>query len=388
MQNKPKPKRKSYYKMSRVFPTGKTGFSYAIGESRTLLLKEKRQRRIFAVFLAFVFIISIFSFLVINKITEKPIDDGGKLSQGESIKALYMSRTVFYGDTSLDIFKAELKKHACNAVMIDYKDENGYIYFNSQNKTAAQIGAFERYNPNDEKILEDFKNEGYKIIARVCCFADPLAASHISGAPVLDKKGNIWLSDSAINGGSSYLDPYSKEAKKYLKSIIGDVARTKPDMIFLDKIGFPDGKNIENAAFAGELGGTSTRYQTLSDFVKEIRSETAGIKLGVLMTAGQAVNGSDAFGGSLFDSGADFSVVDFRAKNHKKGEKFGDYTVNENSETPQIASAASIMLSKKLKKNYETKKMAGLYDTAKAIDFGAMGEIRDIILVNGENELK
>lgn len=388
MPNKPKPKRKSYYKMSKVFPTGKTGLSYAIGESRTLLLKEKRRQRIFAAALALLFLVSFFSALVIKKITEKPIDDGGKIPQGENIKALYMSRNIFYGETSLDIFKAELKKYSCNAVVVDYKDENGFIYFASQNKTAKRNGALDNYNPNDEKVLEDLKNTGYKIIARVCCFGDPIAASHINGAPVLDKKGNIWLSDSSVNGGVPYLDPYSAEARKYLKAVIGDAARTKPDMIILDKMSFPDGKNSANAAFSGELNGTSARYQTLSDFVKEIRSETAGIKLGILMTAGQAVNGSDAFGGSLFDSGADFSVVDFRAKIHGVGEKIGDYTVSENPDTPRLASAASIILSKKLEKNFETKKMIGLYDTARAVDYGAMGEIRDIILANGENELK
>lgn len=387
MPNKPKPKTKAYYKMSKVFPVGKTGLSYAIGESRTLLLKEKKRRRFFAAFLSVLFIISIFSFLVVKKITEKPIDDGGAVSQDESIKALYMSRNIFYGDTSLDIFKAELKKYSCNAVMIDFKDENGYIYFNSQNKTAKQTGALDKYNPDDEKVIEALKNAGYKIIARVCCFGDPIAASHISGAPVLDKKGNIWLSDSAINGGLSYLDPYSAEARKYLKSVIGDAARTKPDMIFLDKVGFPEGKNAENAAFAGETAGSSTRYQTLSDFVKEIRKETSGIKLGILMTAGSAVNGSAAYGGSLFDSGADFSVVDFRAKMHKSGEKFGDYTLSENDETARLASSASVILSKRLEKNFETKKMMGLYDSSRAVDFGAMGEIKDIILVNGENEL-
>lgn len=363
-----KPRKKSYYQFSKNYPGKRSGTLYAIGESRARRKKEKREKVIFAVclviFFAAVFLISSVAINLSKKPLENKLPSAAKEFDGK-LRAVYMPDEVLDGGIAFELFKSELSGYKANAVMVDFKTKDGYLNYSLPVSAANDIGALSHTYENAAYTLQQLKNAGYKIIARIYCYEDSVAAAQLgAAAAVTSADGSIWLDNSARLDGNPWLNPYSADAEKYLLSIIRETAKSGVDVIMLSSVQFPQSDYISKAVFTGEDKSVESRNSILHRFIEKAVNESGDIPVCVSMTAGGALNGdADIYDGSVFDSTAAFSGVDFRQESLQDGLKFGENVYSsENIGVGNLISGSIPLLKQKLSENYHTMAMIPIID--------------------------
>lgn len=360
------PRKKSYYPFSKNYP-GKHGNSYDIGESRTRRKKDERNNIIFYISLILLFVISFVAFSTAIKLSRKPIASTADAKASEfsgAYKAVYMPEEALDGGIAYDLFRNELKNADANAVLIDFKNREGKLNFNSKNTEALEIGAVQESYSNAEKIIADLKQSNYKIIARVYCFEDRIAAALISGAGVREKDSNaIWLDENAQNDGNPWLNPYSASASNYLIDIIKESAALGADMILLDSVCFPSGSRLESAVFTSDEK-PKAKNEVLLEFISKAKNACGNIPIAVYMPADKALNGSKMlYDGSIISSESAFNAIDFRTASLAEGFEFdGKVFTKENLSENMLIQTAVPFLTDKNSDRYPDKEILPIID--------------------------
>ncbi len=365
--NNLKPRKRSYYPFSKNYP-GKRGNSYDIGESRTRRKKEKRNRTVFYVCLVLLFVAVFIAASVFSKLSSRPIDSSlnGAASEFDGkFRALHMPEDALSGGIAFDLFKTKLNEVKANAVVIDFKNADGTLNYTSSVGTAASMGASAGAYENAEETVKQLKLSGYRIIARIYCYEDVLAASMLKGAAVTEADTvTVWLDDSAQNDGNPWLNPYSETAEKYLLSIISESLSVGADAVMLESVCFPDSNRAVNAYFAGENESVESRNSVLHSFVDKAAEICGDVPVIVSMNVDSALNGNASlYSGGMFDSGAVFDAVDFRTGTLSDGFAVGEqtYSAQTFTENSLIESAVPI-LQNKIEENYTTKAIIPIID--------------------------
>ena len=157
---------------------------------------------------------------VMSKLSHRPSDSTSKGLAAQydgQLKALEMPEEALGGGIAYDLFRTQLKTDKANAVEVVLKRADGNLNYNSDVQTAKEIGACTQAYENAWQTIGKLRADGYKIIVKIYCFEDPLAASMLKGSAVTVQDGTtVWLDDSAQNDGNPWLNPYSQAAQDYL----------------------------------------------------------------------------------------------------------------------------------------------------------------------------
>ncbi len=359
-----KPRKKSYYPFSKKYPSRRTGTTYAIGESRARRKKERRSTVVYAVSLAVVFVIVFLCASVILTLSKRPLEGGGDAApaQGGQWHAVYMTDDELSGGIAFELFQNTLSESSANAVAFDFKAADGTLCAASDDSAGADIGAAGNTASGAADTVRRLKEKGYKIIARVYCFRDPIAASQLPGAAVTEADGvTVWLDDSARSGGEPWLNPYSDTARLYLLDIIREAAAFGADMVLLADVSFPVGRYADRAAFPGETESLFSRNAVLHDFIEQAVISAGDIPIAVTMPLSAADGDAQRYGGGIFDSAAMFSAIDFRDSTAQNG--------SGNASREQALSTAVSALSERLSENYRTKAILPIVYSAEDVLF-------------------
>lgn len=149
-----------------------------------------------------------------------------------------------------------------NALMIDLKDEEGLVWYDTENPTALEIEAgMEAFDL--ESTVDRAHAEDLYVIGRVVVFNDPIAAA---------AKPEMAVWDSDLNApyqsrGQYFLDPTDPDAGKYGLDIAVEACQAGVDEIQFDYIRFPDDRR-ESATFDGGVS-PETRVSTINTFLSQ-----------------------------------------------------------------------------------------------------------------------
>ena len=352
-----KPRKKSYYPFSKNYPSRRTGTTYAIGESRARREKERHANVAYAVALVVVFVVVFAVTFVAISLYERPIDDGSDtaVSFDGDYRAQYITADELGGGIAFDLFFGQLSESGANAVLLDYKNESGELCTDTGADTAGELGA-SAANAAAADTVARLKAQGYRIIARIHCFKDPLAASQLPEAAVTDADGTtVWLDDSARNGGQPWLNPYSETAQLYLLGVIGSAVDFGADVILLDSVQFPTGDLAARATYPGETESTYSRNAILQSFIERAKAQVGEVPLAVAMPLSAALFGDTAaYGGGLFDSAADMAAVTLTRTGLADGAMLGRTAYSADMDEASFLSAATAALEARLSENYRT----------------------------------
>ena len=150
-----------------------------------------------------------------------------------------------------------------NALMLDLKDEEGIVWYQTNNPLARAVGAnWDAYDL--EATVRRAHDEGLYVIGRVVLFNDPIAAV---GKPDLA----VW--DTANNGpfnvnGQYFLDPTDPEARKYGLDLAIEACEMGVDEIQFDYVRFTDKPSNSIRYDAGSVD-EAVRQATVSGFLQE-----------------------------------------------------------------------------------------------------------------------
>ena len=177
----------------------------------------------------------------------------------EVVRGLYVNRWAALGERMGQLIDVA-KRTEVNALVIDVKDDRGFMLYRSSVPLARQIGA-DTNRPMSAKrlraILDTMRAHEIFPIARIVVAKDPLLAQAKSewavkrksdGAPWLDKNGRPWL------------DPHHREIWSYAGDIGDEAIALGFGEVQFDYVRFPDEPRlIREATFPLAAGRVRAR---------------------------------------------------------------------------------------------------------------------------------
>lgn len=167
-----------------------------------------------------------------------------------------------------------------NGIMLDLKDEDGLIHYDSAVAAGRTAGAVTA-SFDLASHARDASNHDLYLIGRIVTFQDPRAAVAVPEMAVLDSD----LGGPYNKRGQYFLDPTDLDARAYGLALADEACRLGVDEIQFDYVRFPDGFGPE-AVFDGG-SDYETRVETIRSFIEEARD---------LLHANGCVVAGDIFG--------------------------------------------------------------------------------------------
>ena len=195
----------------------------------------------------------------------------------EVVRGLYVNRWAALGDRMWQLIDVA-KRTEVNALVIDVKDDRGFLLYRSDVPLARAIGA-DTNRPMSAKrlraILDTMRAHEIFPIARIVVAKDPLLAQakrewavkrKSDGSPWLDKNGRPWL------------DPHHREIWAYAGDIGEEAIALGFGEVQFDYVRFPDEPRlIREASFP--LAAGRVRARVIRDQLGALRSRFASRKV-------------------------------------------------------------------------------------------------------------
>jgi len=218
------------------------------------------------------------------------------------LKAAYLPMDKAKDSAAREQFLAALPE-GVDTVMVDLKDRQGNVLFDTKNESALSWGAVAAEPLSLSGLAADLERKGLKLAARMPAFCDQLAAAGDREIAILYQGTEYrWLDASADAGGKAWLNPYAAGAREYIADLAVEAVEAGAVLVMLEEVQFPAGSDSPNASFGVDTTA-NPRGKALADFVQETtaRVESAGGRLAVYVSA-VSLTQSDAnqvrYGGS------------------------------------------------------------------------------------------
>lgn len=165
-----------------------------------------------------------------------------------------------------------------NAMVIDIKDDNGYITYKTDNPDLQKMGTPQPFIKNINELMSTLKQHRIYPIARIVVFKDTVLAKKHPELSYRLQDGSLWKNGN----GDSFVNPYRKEVWDYNVEIAKEAAKLGFKEIQFDYVRFPEG--FEKKADSLQFTKTDeTRVDVVADFVKYAREqlEPLGVRVSV-----------------------------------------------------------------------------------------------------------
>lgn len=194
------------------------------------------------------------------------------------VRGLYVNRWAALGQRMWDLIDVA-KRTEVNALVIDVKDDRGFVLYRSTVPLARQIGA-DTVRPMSYRrvraVLDTMRAYGIYPIARIVVAKDPLLAEHKlewsikrrsnPGEPWLDKNGKPWL------------DPHQRGVWQYAADLAKEAVNLGFSEVQFDYVRFPDEKRlVREAVFP--LANGRVRAQVIREQLGFTREELRATKV-------------------------------------------------------------------------------------------------------------
>lgn len=165
-----------------------------------------------------------------------------------------------------------------NAMVVDIKDDRGYITYRTGNPELEAMGTTEKLIPDIGKMMAALNEHQVYPIARIVVFKDTVLANKRPDLSYINPDGSIW-----INGKKdSFVNPYSKEVWDYNIAVAKEAAKAGFKEIQFDYVRFPEGfeTRADKLKYAKD---ERTRIDAVASFVKYAREQLSplGVRVSV-----------------------------------------------------------------------------------------------------------
>lgn len=193
------------------------------------------------------------------------------------VKGVYVTAYSAGGSrmtTLLDL----LDKTELNAMVIDLKDDAGYITYQTKNAKLKEMGSPQKFIADPDAMMKRLKKHDVYPIARIVVFKDSILAKKHPELSFVKSNGQVWSNGK----GDNFVNPYNKDVWDYNIELAKEAAAMGFKEIQFDYVRFPEG--FEN--HESELKFTKTkqsRVDVIAEFVQYARKELAplGVRVSV-----------------------------------------------------------------------------------------------------------
>jgi hypothetical protein len=149
-----------------------------------------------------------------------------------------------------------------DAMVIDVKNEQGFVTFRGGIPYADEAGITVRNIPDIRELLAKLKAHNIYAIARIVAFLDNNTHKLRPELYIKNKNGGLWRDAQ----GNAWLNPYSRDAWDFILEIAQGAAALGFDEIQFDYARFAATDRLENADF-GDTEGRD-RMRIIEDFAR------------------------------------------------------------------------------------------------------------------------
>ncbi|MFC4778610.1 putative glycoside hydrolase [Paenibacillus sp. GCM10023252] len=193
------------------------------------------------------------------------------------IKGVYVTAHSAGGERMKSLLGL-LDNTALNSMVIDIKDDNGYITYPTKTPELLGLGTPQKYIRDIGSLMTTLSQHRVYPIARVVVFKDSVLARKQPDLSFRYKDGTLWKNGK----GEGFVNPYRKEVWEYNVAIAKEAAKLGFKEIQFDYVRFPEG--FEKKADALVFDKTElSRVDTVAAFVKYAREqlEPLGVRVSV-----------------------------------------------------------------------------------------------------------
>ncbi|OMF21679.1 GTP-binding protein [Paenibacillus sp. FSL H8-0548] len=193
------------------------------------------------------------------------------------IKGIYVTAHSAGGARMESLLKL-LDDSELNSMVIDIKDDNGFITYPTTTPELQEVGASKKYIRDIHALMVTLKQHNIYPIARIVVFKDTALARKRPELSFLHQDGTIWK-----NGrGESFVNPYRKEVWDYNIAVAKEAAKLGFKEIQFDYVRFPEGFENKEASLTFDKAEQS-HVDTIAGFVKYAREqlEPLGVRMSV-----------------------------------------------------------------------------------------------------------
>ena len=188
----------------------------------------------------------------------------------EGTRAIFLPAELLNDTVSLADTVSAAKAAGFNAVLIELKDDEGYVMYSSAVPRAKKSISDNAYDL--VSVISYLKSEGLEVIGRMHSFHDHMGGKAYRPMGIYYMNESfLWLDDYPDKGGRSWLNPYSEDAAAYITDLSLEAADAGVDSIIFAGFSFPTKIGIESANF-GELAETVGKQEMLSMRMQQITS--------------------------------------------------------------------------------------------------------------------
>ncbi|WP_341347270.1 putative glycoside hydrolase [Paenibacillus sp. FSL H3-0469] len=193
------------------------------------------------------------------------------------VKGIYVT-AYSAGGARMETLLALLDKTELNSMVIDIKDDAGYITYKTDNAELQQMGHPQPFIGDISKLMTRLKEHNVYPIARIVVFKDSVLAKKNKELSFVNKDGSVW----ANKGGDSFVNPYNENVWKYNVDIAKEAVKLGFKEIQFDYVRFPEGfeKRADTLKYTKS---DRPRVEIIADFVKYAKAELAplGVRISV-----------------------------------------------------------------------------------------------------------
>lgn len=176
------------------------------------------------------------------------------------VKGIYVSGPMA-GTAGMDNLIALVDRTELNALVIDVKNDDGYLTCELDVPLAEQIGSEKHYIKDLPALVQTCKEKNIYLIARVVAFKDPILAEKMPEWSLHNSDGSIFRDKS----GLAWVNPYRKEVWEYLASVGEAAIKAGFDEIQYDYVRFSTDSRMKQVDFGDSTKGR-TKIEAISGF--------------------------------------------------------------------------------------------------------------------------
>jgi hypothetical protein len=195
------------------------------------------------------------------------------------VKGIY-STAHSAGGSRLNTLVKLLDDTDLNAMVIDVKDDWGYITWETGNAELDAMGTTQKIIGNMPGLMTTLQEHNIYPIARIVVFKDTILAKKKPEISFVNPDGTLW--GNGKNPPDSFVNPYSKEVWDYNIAVAKEAVKAGFKEIQFDYVRFPEGFE-KRADILKYTKDERSRIDAVSSFVKYAREQLSplGVRVSV-----------------------------------------------------------------------------------------------------------
>lgn len=193
------------------------------------------------------------------------------------VKGVYATAHSAGGSRLTTLIKL-LDETELNALVIDIKDDWGYVTYKSEDPKIIKMGTTQPIIKDIQQLMKTLEQHKIYPIARIVVFKDSILAKKQPKLSFIKQDGTVWKNSK----GDSFVNPYVKEVWDYNIAVAKEAAKMGFKEVQFDYVRFPEGFE-KKASTLTYTKDKRTRTDAVADFTKYAHEQltSLGIRVSV-----------------------------------------------------------------------------------------------------------